>query len=281
MTVVTDRATGGAQATLERACQRLLALQDPEGFWEGRARNERDDRRRGPVPRPLPGARASPGQRRADGTLDSQPSTRRRLMGDLLRGAGRPFHEGRGVRRATARGRRRGCRAHAPRSRVHPRRGRGRVDAGLHPDVAGASRALVVGGGAALPPEQILLPARAPLSVYAFGCWARQTIVALSVVTALQPSVSVDFGIKELETGTAPRRAPDDLWGRVFLLVDRIAHLYGRHPVPPLRRAALRRAERWIVDRQERDGSWGGIQPPWVWSIVALHARGYDRDHPG
>ena len=39
-----------------------------------------------------------------------------------------------------------------------------------------------------LPPEQILLPPRAPLSVYSFGCWARQTIVALSVVTALEPS---------------------------------------------------------------------------------------------
>ena len=39
-------------------------------------------------------------------------------------------------------------------------------------------------------------------------------------------------------------------------------------------------AERWIVERQERDGSWGGIQPPWVWSIVALHALGYPLDHP-
>src|SRR5581483_165677 len=36
-----------------------------------------------------------------------------------------------------------------------------------------------------IPPEQILLPPRAPLSVYAFGCWARQTIVALSICCAL------------------------------------------------------------------------------------------------
>src|SRR5439155_838678 len=39
-------------------------------------------------------------------------------------------------------------------------------------------------------------------------------------------------------------------------------------------------AERWIVERQEADGSWGGIQPPWVWSMVALYARGYGLDHP-
>ena len=28
-------------------------------------------------------------------------------------------------------------------------------------------------------------------------------------------------------------------------------------------------------DRQEADGSWGGIQPPWVWSIVMLAALGH------
>jgi len=38
--------------------------------------------------------------------------------------------------------------------------------------------------------------------------------------------------------------------------------------------------ERWIVERQEGDGSWGGIQPPWVWSLLALHLRGYALDHP-
>jgi squalene-hopene/tetraprenyl-beta-curcumene cyclase len=43
---------------------------------------------------------------------------------------------------------------------------------------------------------------------------------------------------------------------------------------------ALRAAERWVVERQEADGSWGGIQPPWVWSIVGLVALGYPLDHP-
>jgi Squalene cyclase len=37
--------------------------------------------------------------------------------------------------------------------------------------------------------------------------------------------------------------------------------------------------ERWIVERQEDDGSWGGIQPPWVWSLIALSLRGYGLDH--
>ncbi len=31
--------------------------------------------------------------------------------------------------------------------------------------------------------------------------------------------------------------------------------------------------------RQEADGSWGGIQPPWVYSLMALHLGGYPLEH--
>jgi squalene-hopene/tetraprenyl-beta-curcumene cyclase len=131
-----------------------------------------------------------------------------------------------------------------------------------------------------IPPEQILLPPRAPLSIYSFGCWARQTIVALSVCCALRPAAPAPFAIDELLTGAAPAEPAEDAWGRAFELLDRALHVYERRPVGALRRRALREAERWIVDRQEVDGSWGGIQPPWVWSIVALRALGYPLDHP-
>ena len=36
---------------------------------------------------------------------------------------------------------------------------------------------------------------------------------------------------------------------------------------------------RWICERQEADGSWV-IQPPWVYSILALHTLGFPLDHP-
>lgn len=39
-------------------------------------------------------------------------------------------------------------------------------------------------------------------------------------------------------------------------------------------------AARWIIERQENDGCWGGIQPPAVYSVIALHLLGYDLDHP-
>ena len=49
-----------------------------------------------------------------------------------------------------------------------------------------------------LPPEIMLLPLRVPLNIYDFGCWARQTIVALSVVSAHRPVHELEFGIEEL-----------------------------------------------------------------------------------
>ncbi len=62
--------------------------------------------------------------------------------------------------------------------------------------------------------------------------------------------------------------------------VDQVLHAYSRGPVHPLRWTALRRAVEWILARQEADGSWGGIQPPWVYSLLALRLMGYRLDHP-
>ena len=42
----------------------------------------------------------------------------------------------------------------------------------------------------------------------------------------------------------------------------------------------MRRCAEWIIARQERDGCWGGIQPPWVYSLIALHLLGYALEHP-
>ena len=130
-----------------------------------------------------------------------------------------------------------------------------------------------------LPPEQILLPPRAPLSIYSFGCWARQTIVALSIASALRPAASVPFGIDELRTGAETERRSSRGHASSRSSIAACTATSGG-PAQALRRRALKAAERWVVERQEADGSWGGIQPPWVWSIVALHALGYPLDHP-
>ena len=129
-----------------------------------------------------------------------------------------------------------------------------------------------------IPPELIYLPAWFPLNIYDWGCWARQTIVALAVVQSFRPSRPLPFTIDELRTGVTPSRPPADPWAKVFSALDKALHLY--RPVKSVRRAALRRCGEWIIARQEKDGCWGGIQPPWVYSLMALNLLGYDLDHP-
>ncbi len=139
----------------------------------------------------------------------------------------------------------------------------------------------------AMPPELIYLPSWFPLNVYDWACWARQTIVPLTVVGSLQPVRPLPFGLDELRPApgpAGPARAADPV-SRLFGELDRALRVYERHglraaPARAGRTAALRRCAEWIIARQEQDGCWGGIQPPWVYSLLALHLLGYGLDHP-
>jgi len=141
----------------------------------------------------------------------------------------------------------------------------------------------------AMPPETMLLPDRGPFNIYEFASWARATIVAIFVVWAYKPVVAVpaERGVSELFVDQRDRsrirfkrdRKPVT-WRNAFLVADGLLKLYEKSPIKPFRACALDACERWIVDHQEADGSWGGIQPPWVYSLIALKCRGYSNDHP-
>ncbi len=61
-----------------------------------------------------------------------------------------------------------------------------------------------------IPPELIYLPSWFPLNIYDWGCWARQTIVALAVVQSFRPSRPLSFTIDELYSpgGRPPPNPP-------------------------------------------------------------------------
>jgi squalene-hopene/tetraprenyl-beta-curcumene cyclase len=134
----------------------------------------------------------------------------------------------------------------------------------------------------AMPIELMLVPPRAPLSIYRFASWARGTIVPLLVLMNDRPvrPVPASASLADLRIGAALPIEPRDAADRVFLAIDAALRRYHRAPWHPLRSRARRAAERWLVDHQEADGSWGGIQPPWVYSMMALHTLGYPADHP-
>lgn len=133
-----------------------------------------------------------------------------------------------------------------------------------------------------MPPELIFLPSWFPLNVYDWACWARQTVVPLTIVSALRPVRPLSFGIDEIRTGARVRGevVVPWTWRGAFHYLDKALRHYGKLPVQPLRKRAMREAAEWILARQEADGSWGGIQPPWVYSLLALHLLGYPLNHP-
>ncbi|CAM5319505.1 squalene--hopene cyclase [Streptomyces atroolivaceus] len=136
-----------------------------------------------------------------------------------------------------------------------------------------------------LPPELMFFPKWVPLNIYDFGCWARQTIVPLTIVSAMRPVRPAPFPLDELHTDPAcPRPSKPAAfaasWDGVFQRLDKALHVYHRIAPRRLRRIAMNAAARWIIERQENDGCWGGIQPPAVYSVIALHLLGYDLDHP-
>jgi squalene-hopene/tetraprenyl-beta-curcumene cyclase len=137
----------------------------------------------------------------------------------------------------------------------------------------------------AMPPELIYLPRWVPLNVYDWACWARQTIVPLTVVCSLRPVRPLPFSLPELHGPGREPNASRDPWEVAFQGLDKALRGYERlagrrGPVSSVRTAARRRCADWIIARQERDGCWGGIQPPWVYSLLALHLLGYELDHP-
>ena len=141
----------------------------------------------------------------------------------------------------------------------------------------------------AMPAWLNLLPAWFPVNIYDFASWARATIVGITVIMATRPTAALPAGagVPELWAKPSDRRKfaaerPARLRSRggCFWLLDKALRALDRNNIRPFERRALASAERWLLDRQEADGCWGGIQPPWVYAILALRSLGYSLDHP-
>lgn len=141
----------------------------------------------------------------------------------------------------------------------------------------------------ALPVEVILLPSWFPLNIYEMSSWARGTVVPLSIILARQPFIPIPeaCGVPELWKNPPERSdlsfpLSDKLvsWENFFIAVDKVLKFLDRSPVKPLRKRALRKAEQWVLDHQDINGGWGGIQPAMLNSVMALQSLGYSHDHP-
>jgi squalene-hopene/tetraprenyl-beta-curcumene cyclase len=140
-----------------------------------------------------------------------------------------------------------------------------------------------------LPPEVIANPKWFPFNIYNFASWARATLLPLAVLSASRASrpLPAEQRLDELfpegrerMNYALPRAHPLLSFKRLFLWTDRLLHWYQAIGLTPGRQVAVKACLEWIVRHQDADGAWGGIQPPWIYSLMALNAAGYPLSHP-
>src|ERR1700761_6904175 len=144
-----------------------------------------------------------------------------------------------------------------------------------------------------LPPEVIWLPLWFPFSIYNFAQWARATLMPIALLSARRPSrpLPAETRLDALFPGgrdrfdyELPKKAGAGGWDRFFRGADKVLHalqnIGHRTGLALWRPAAVARATEWIVRHQDSDGAWGGIQPPWIYSLMALRLEGYALEHP-
>lgn len=143
-----------------------------------------------------------------------------------------------------------------------------------------------------IPPEIVLLPRRSPFHLDKVAAWTRTMILPLALCTALRPvrPIEPERRIDELflDPSRAKRLCKDwDAerrvgWTNFFLGVDRALKVAQKSGLVVTRRAAIRRAEEWLLERMDprtTDGL-GAIFPPMVYIQVAFQAMGYERTNP-
>jgi squalene-hopene/tetraprenyl-beta-curcumene cyclase len=141
-----------------------------------------------------------------------------------------------------------------------------------------------------LPPEVIRLPLWFPFNLYNFAQWARATIVPLTVVSARRPVWPLPFGNKleelfpdgyeNFDFFIPEKAAPLFSAEWIFLKIDRILHAAQSAGIVPRRENSIKLCLEWMIKHQDADGAWGGIQPPWIYGLIALRNEGYGVGHP-
>ena len=143
-------------------------------------------------------------------------------------------------------------------------------------------------GCPAIPPELILLPKWFSFSIYNMSSWSRAMLVPLSIIRSREPVKPLprEWQIDELWVGGrehADIRLRRDLhtctWHNFFLVVDHLLKfVHCHHPVPLVRRYAMRKAERWVIEHGRARGGLGAIFPAMANYVMSLHVLGYSNE---
>ena len=137
----------------------------------------------------------------------------------------------------------------------------------------------------AVPPEIVLFPNWFYFNIYEISAWSRAILVPLSIIYAKKPFKKLpdEQGIDELFVGGRENANLHLRWDRkhwiswrnFFLFLDRMTHWFERVHIRPLRKMAIKKAEKWMLEHFERSDGLGAIYPAMLNAIVALRCLGY------
>ena len=141
----------------------------------------------------------------------------------------------------------------------------------------------------AIPPEIVLFPNWFWFNIYEISSWSRAMLVPLSICYAKKPFKKLpdEMGIEELFVGGRDKSRMHLHWDKkliswrnFFLVLDRITHWAERVHIRPLRSLALKRAEKWMLERFEMSDGLAAIFPSIMNSVIAMRCLGYSADDP-
>ncbi|MCX8157395.1 MAG: squalene--hopene cyclase [Verrucomicrobiae bacterium] len=143
-----------------------------------------------------------------------------------------------------------------------------------------------------IPCEVILLGKWFHVNFHDMSNWTRAMLVPLAIINHFKPTrrpnppVDLDElypdGYQEHQLALAPD-PKWFTWRNFFLWLDKLhkfAELWARAGIHPFRRTALKRAEKWMLERFEGSDGLAAIFPAMLNSLIALKALGYPDDHP-
>lgn len=138
---------------------------------------------------------------------------------------------------------------------------------------------------AAVPPEMLFLPTWFPGNIYSMSSWTRTIVVPLAIFSAHRPlrKIRDNQGIAELfledpktRTWVCPPTKKWFSWTNFFLGVDWAFKKWQKYGPAFIRRKAIERATRWMMDHFDDSDGVGAIFPPIIYTIICLKCLGYD-----
>jgi squalene-hopene/tetraprenyl-beta-curcumene cyclase len=138
-----------------------------------------------------------------------------------------------------------------------------------------------------IPAEVILIGRWFHVNFHEMSNWSRSMLVPLAIINHYKPTRRVGVDLNELypegyhERDLALPQDPDTFtWRNFFFILDGFLKLIEQYRLRPFRQLALKKAEKWMLERFEGSDGLAAIFPAMLNSLIALKALGYADDHP-